>query len=168
MCLCVIYRHFYCDFFNPALFIKQFVSSSANRLSSLVVPCIYFFSINSIPKYLAYSGKYSPYLLSELINNICFTLACINSSMKYNWCTLALLLEVYAKKCFRFLIDSIGDQLSPMISLLFKSPLTTIINFNLSRIPSYWIFPCIHPCKVSLDLPSLGHPLEMSDCLLNS
>ena len=32
--------------------------------------------------------------------------------------------------------EMVGDQVSPTISLFCKSPLTTILNFNLSRLPS--------------------------------
>ena len=60
--------------------------------------------------------------------------------MKYNWCTLALLLEASPKKYFRVLIYDVGDQVSPTTYLFCTSPLTTILNFNLSRLPSYWIF----------------------------
>ena len=31
--------------------------------------------------------------------------------------------------------ETVGDQVSPTISLFYKSPLTTILNFNLSRLP---------------------------------
>ena len=35
--------------------------------------------------------------------------------------------------------EMIGDTWSPTIYLFCKSPLTTILNFNLSRLPSDWI-----------------------------
>ena len=37
-------------------------------------------------------------------------------------------------------IYAVGDQVSPIVSLLLKSPLTTILNFNLSRLPSDCMF----------------------------
>ena len=36
--------------------------------------------------------------------------------------------------------EMVGDQVSPTISLFFKSPLTTILNLSLYRLPSDWIF----------------------------
>ena len=38
------------------------------------------------------------------------------------------------------LLDDVGTQVSLIIYLFFKSHLTTILNYNLSRLPSYWIF----------------------------
>ena len=35
--------------------------------------------------------------------------------------------------------EMVGDTWSPTIYLFCKSPLTTILNFNLSRLPSDWI-----------------------------
>ena len=40
----------------------------------------------------------------------------------------------------RVLIDAVGSQVSPIMSLSWKSTMTTIINFNLLILPSYWIF----------------------------
>ena len=67
------------------------------------------------------------------------TLACKNAPMKSNWWTLVVCLAASAKKYVKVLTEAVGDQVSPTISLFYKSPLTTIINFNLSRLPSYWI-----------------------------
>ena len=65
--------------------------------------------------------------------------------MKSNWCTLDLCLSASTKKYFKFLIDAFVAQVSPIFSLLCKYPLTTIINFNLSRLPSDWIFASYTP-----------------------
>ena len=69
-----------------------------------------------------------------------FTLAYKNAPMKSNWWTLALCLVASAKKYFKVLMEAVGDQLSSTVSLFCRSPLTTILNFNSSRLPSYWIF----------------------------
>ena len=102
----------------------------------------------------------------QLQKNSIFTLAYRNAPMKSNWCTPVLLLEESANKYFILLIDAVWYQVSPIISLFWKSPLTTILNFNLSTIPSDWILTCRNPCMVSLNLPSLDHRLEISDCWL--
>ena len=60
--------------------------------------------------------------------------------MKSNWCTLDLLLVESAKKHFRSLVNSVGAQASPTISLFYMSPLATILNLTFSKIPSDWIF----------------------------
>ena len=60
--------------------------------------------------------------------------------MKSNWCTLELCLAESANRYFKVLTDAVGDLVSPVIYLLFKYPLTTIINFSLSRLPSAYIF----------------------------
>ena len=60
--------------------------------------------------------------------------------MEFNWCTLYLCLEEYAKKYFRVLIDDVVNQVYPIISLFCKYHFNTIINFNLSRLPSDFIF----------------------------
>ena len=77
--------------------------------------------------------------MSNLTKTILFTLACKNSPMKSNWWTLDLCLAASARKYFKVLMEDVGDQVSPTISLFCKSPLTTIINFNLSILPSDWI-----------------------------
>ena len=45
-----------------------------------------------------------------------------------------------SKKYFKVLMEAVGDQVSPTISLFCRSPLTTILNLNLSRLPSDCIF----------------------------
>ena len=110
------------------------------------MPYIDFFNINDLPKLLQYSGNYSQYLISDFTNTLCFALACRNFPMKTNWFTIALLLEAYDSNYFRFIIGNIGDQVYPIISLFRKSPLTTILNFNLSRLTSDCIFIYTHPC----------------------
>ena len=69
-----------------------------------------------------------------------FKLSCINAPMKSNWYALGLLFEVFTKKYFRDLIYAVGYHISPIISLLCNYPLTIIINFNLSGLPSNRIF----------------------------
>ena len=77
--------------------------------------------------------------MSNLTKTLFFTLACKNAPIKSSWSTLALCLASSARKYFKVLIEDVGNQVSPPISLFCKSPLTTIINFNLSRLPSDWI-----------------------------
>ena len=60
--------------------------------------------------------------------------------MKSNWCTLPLFLSSSYIKYLRVLIDDIGYHVYPSVLLFCKSHLTTILNFNLSIIPSYCIF----------------------------
>ena len=60
--------------------------------------------------------------------------------MKYNQFNLALLLEAYCRKYFRVLVDAFLYQVSPIIYIFCKSLLTKILNFNLSRLPSYCNF----------------------------
>ena len=98
------------------------------------------FSINGITKCFQYSGKYSPYLLSNFKKTICYKLACSNSTMKYNWCNLDLCSEESAKKYFIVIIDYVGYHVSPIIHLFCKYTITTMINLNLSRLPSDCIF----------------------------
>ena len=132
------------------------MSSSVNSFPELFIPYIYFFILNSISKQLAYSGYYSPYVLYNFTKTLCLTLSCRNSPMKSNCCTLDLLFLVSSKEYFRFLIGDFGDQVSRIIYLFCKYLLTKIIVFNLSILPSYWIFPFMHPYMVSLYLPFSG------------
>ena len=83
--------------------------------------------------------------------------------MKYNWRTLSLFLAESDKKYFRALINAVGAQVSPIISLFFKPPLTTILTYTCKDFHQIGSLNCIYPCIVSLDLPYLGHPLENSD-----
>ena len=85
--------------------------------------------------------------MSNFTNTLFFNFTCKNAPMKYNWWTLDLCLAASAKKYFKVLMEAIGDQVYPTISLFYISPLTTVLNFNLSRIPSDWIFalyPSMH------------------------
>ena len=63
-----------------------------------------------------------------------------NDPVKIDWCTLALCLEGSNRKYFRILIDYVGEWVSTIIYLFYKSPITTILNFNLSSLPSDVIF----------------------------
>ena len=69
--------------------------------------------------------------MSNLTKTLFFTLAFKNDPMKYNWWTIALCLDASTKKCFKVLTEAVGDQVSPTITLFNRSPLTTILNFNL-------------------------------------
>ena len=60
--------------------------------------------------------------------------------MQSNWCTIALCFSASYKKYFIVLIDAVGAQMSPIISLFWKSHLTENFNFKLSRLPSHCIF----------------------------
>ena len=51
-----------------------------------------------------------------------------------------LVMNSSARIYFKFLMEAVGDQVSPTHSLFCRSPLTTILNFKLSRLPSDWIF----------------------------
>ena len=79
-------------------------------------------------------------MLSNFTRTLFFTLSCRNSPMRYNCYTLAFWLEPSSRKYFRVLIYPVGDQVSRKISLFFNYPLTTILNFNLSILPSDCIF----------------------------
>ena len=93
------------------------IDESGNNFPELVIPYIYLFSLNGIPKYLAYSRNYYPYLLSKFIKTLCLTLDCINVPMKSNCCTTDVFLASSDSKYFRGLIGSFGSQVSPIISL---------------------------------------------------
>ena len=81
------------------------------------MPYIDFFNINGVPKQFVYSGKYSMYILSKFKKTLCVSLDCRNSTMKFNWCNLDLLLAASTKKQFRVTIDDDGAQVSPIIFL---------------------------------------------------
>ena len=49
-------------------------------------------------------------------------------------------MTAYAKRYFKVLVEAVGDQVSPIKYLLCRSPITTIINLGLSRLPSDCIF----------------------------
>ena len=105
--------------------------------------------------------------MSNFTKTMCFTLACGNDPMISNFCYLSLCMEESSKKYFRFIIDSIGSQMYPIISLFSKYPLnklSTLICQDFYQIVS---LTCRHTCIVSLNIPSLGHPLENFDCWLN-
>ena len=127
----------HCDWINPSSS-NRFVSSSENSLPEFVIPYMEFNNFKALPKYCAYSGKYSAYLMSNLTNTLFLTLACKNYPIKSSWWTLSLCFAVSARKYFKVLMKAVGDQVSPTISLFCKYPLTTILNFNLSRLPSDW------------------------------
>ena len=78
--------------------------------------------------------------MSNFTKTLCFTLVCRNAPIKSNWCTLDFCLELSASKYSRVFVDAVGDQVSPIISVFFKSPLDTVLNFNLSRLQSDCIF----------------------------
>ena len=54
-----------CDCLNPDSSIIQLVSSLENLFPELVIPYIELFSLNGLPKKLAYSGNYYQYILSN-------------------------------------------------------------------------------------------------------
>ena len=76
--------------------------------------------------------------------------------MKPSWFTIALCLEASDKKYFRVLIDAVGDLMSPLIYLLCKYPLTTIINFNLSIIKSDYVFTLFKSMHIVTGSPLPG------------
>ena len=78
-------------------------------------------------------------LLSNFTNTLFLTFACINFPIKYNWFSLSLCLDASAKKYFKVLMEDAGHQVFPTSSLFCISPLTTILRFSLSRLPSDWI-----------------------------
>ena len=59
--------------------------------------------------------------------------------MKYNGWNLVLCLAASDRKYYKVLMETVSDQVSPTIYLFYKYPLTTILNFNFSRLPSDWI-----------------------------
>ena len=83
-----------------------------------------------------------------------YTLACKNVPMKSNWRTLDLCLDESASKYFKVLMEAVGDQVSPTISVFCRSPLTTILNFNFSRLLSDWIFDFYTSMHVVTGSPS--------------
>ena len=87
---------------------------------------------------------------------LCFTLACRNFPMKSNCCNPALFLEEYDRKYFRLLIDAVGDQVSRMIYLFCNYPLSKILNFNLSRLLSDYLFAIYIPMQGITVSPLLG------------
>ena len=78
--------------------------------------------------------------MSNLTKTLFFTLASKKDPMKSNWWTLALCLAASSNKYFKVLMVAVGYQVSQNISLFCRSTLTTIHNFNFSRLPSDWIF----------------------------
>ena len=60
--------------------------------------------------------------------------------MKYNWYIIPLFLAESAKEYFIVLIDAFRYQVCTIISLLCKSHLIIILNYNLSIITYDWIF----------------------------
>ena len=99
----------------------------------------------------------------QLHKTLCLKLYYRNAPMIYNWCNLFLCLAASSKKYFRVLINPIGAQVSPILSLFCKSPLTSTFQ-DFHQILS---LPFRHPWILLLDLPSPGHPLQRSYCWLN-
>ena len=60
-------------------------------------------------------------------------------------------------------MKAVGDQVSPIKSLLFISTITTIINFNFSVLPSDSIFLYKHSYMESQDHPFMYHQPKSSD-----
>ena len=78
---------------------------------------------------------------TDQFQNVPFlTVVCKNDPIKSNWLNPALCLIAPAKKYFKFLMEAVGDQVSTIKSLFCRYTLTTIINFNLLRLPLDWIF----------------------------
>ena len=65
--------------------------------------------------------------------------ALLQAKVKYTWWTIALCLVASVKKYFKVLMEAVGDQVSTTNSLFYRSPLTTILNLSLSRLPSDFI-----------------------------
>ena len=65
-------------------------------------------------------------------------------------------MEASAEKYFIFLIYAVGYQVSPFIYLFFKYPLTTILNFKLSILPSYSSFALCTPIHGFTGYPFYG------------
>ena len=102
---------------------------------------------------------------AQIHKNSMFTLDFKNAPMKYNWCTLDLCFEETAKKYFRVLVNAVGYHVSPIISLLWKYHLNTIIKFNLSIIQSYWVFLLYTPMHGFSWYPFYGSSI-IKVCLL--
>ena len=54
-------------------------------------------------------------------------------------------------------MEAVGDQVSPTNSLFFRSPITTILNFNLSRLPSDCIFSLYKSMHGVIGSPFFGY-----------
>ena len=100
------------------------------------------------------------YLMSNLTKTLFFTLTCKNYPMKSNLWTLDLCLAASARKYFKVFMEAVDDQVSQTIDLFLKSPLTTILSFNLSRLPSYWIFVLYTSMHGVTGSPSFWYPIS--------
>ena len=75
---------------------------------------------------------------------------------------------VSKSKYFKVLMEAVGDQVSPTISLFCRSPVTTILNFNLSRLTSDWILAFYTYMHWVTGSPSFWSSTRKSDCWLYS
>ena len=66
-------------------------------------------------------------------------------------------LELSARKYLIFIIDDVGDQVSPIISLFCKYPLTTVLNFKFSGLPLDYIFSLHTSMNGVTGSPFLGY-----------
>ena len=103
--------------------------------------------VGSIPDTKRGTDKYLVVLLQLLVTsypcykNNCITKFCAPAlTFSIYWFTLTLYLAESARELFRVLIYAVGAQVYQIISLYYKSTLTTMINSNFSRLGSYWIF----------------------------
>ncbi len=95
-----------------------------------------FSNCSGTPQYCLMSGNISPYTAGILTNTLLHTMACKKAPMKSNCLTLTFSRAAWAKNIFMALMDAVGVYLSSVISLFWRSPLTVILVFNLSKVPS--------------------------------
>ena len=141
----------HCDCLNPELF----------------MPYIDIFSINGL--------SYSCNIMGSILNIYCttsqkfFVLYWLLEKIQLN--TICVLLIYYWNHMIRNTLESPLIMLETRCLQAFtysESPLLLkFSNLTCHDFHQIWFLPCRHPCMVSLDIPSMGHTLERSDCWLN-
>jgi hypothetical protein len=92
------------------------------------------------PQYCLYFGKKIPYMAGIVTKTLLLVFACRKAPTKSNCLTRDCILEAWAKNIFKAQNEAVGDHLSSESVFDWRSPLTTIRVFNLSREPSLRIF----------------------------
>lgn len=95
---------------------------------------------NGLPQYCAYSGKSILNICGILTKILDHVLACGKAPAKSSCFTWTLSLAACAKNILSAQKEAVGEHLSSMLSLIYRSPLTPIWTLSLSRLPSIIIF----------------------------